>query len=131
MEQAAAEPIAALLEEANDLTFGSTLNEQAKFTERLASWVSAVFPTAAPPPGGDGEGHGGTGWSDASVKPMFLDPLGEDHCWETLFAILQCVATWIPKLCLSMHLQVIAALLAPTRPRPMRRPPSIWHYRMA
>lgn len=90
------EPVESLLEEANDLSFGSTLNEQAKFTDRLSSWVAGMFLVAVPTPN---EYQGGRFFGDGIV---LVDNFGD--VWSKVFEVVQRVSAWIPKLCLSLHI---------------------------
>jgi serine/threonine protein kinase len=91
-------PISALIAEATDLGFGSTLAEQAQFTQALSEWVTASFPSEIP---SKGEGHAVSG--PGSVP------------WEQLLGLVESVSSWIPKLCIT--LQIHDAHSAPKKER--------------
>ena len=91
-------PISALIAEATDLGFGSTLAEQARFTQALSEWVTASFPSEIP---SRGQGYAESG--PGSVP------------WEQLLGLVESVSSWIPKLCLT--LQIHDAHSAPKKER--------------
>jgi hypothetical protein len=78
-------PVSLLLAEATDMTFGSTLLEQRKFTGSLTEWVAFSFPTEVPQ-GSD---------------------CGHSIAWDLLFEVVVKVSSWIPKLCLTLQISDI------------------------
>jgi serine/threonine protein kinase/WD40 repeat protein len=79
-------PVANLLVDANDMSFGSTLEEQRRFSDELLEWVNGVFPAEVP--------H--------SVLAQHNFNSGDDHGWSLLFDIAAQVVSWVPKLCLAL-----------------------------
>lgn len=77
-----------VLTEANDLSFGSTLLEQQRFTDETLNWIHSIFPAEVP----------------YSVLTASLSPLTSnvDNTWEDLFELAVQIITWLPKLCLSL-----------------------------
>eukprot|EP00602_Paraphysomonas_sp_CaronLab_P012194 CAMPEP_0185044780 /NCGR_PEP_ID=MMETSP1103-20130426/43620_1 /TAXON_ID=36769 /ORGANISM="Paraphysomonas bandaiensis, Strain Caron Lab Isolate" /LENGTH=2943 /DNA_ID=CAMNT_0027585053 /DNA_START=1363 /DNA_END=10194 /DNA_ORIENTATION=- len=72
-----------LLAEANDLAFGSTLNEQLKFCDSLESWVQRVFDTQL---------SCGTGCD-------------EGECWDTSGALVCKITSWIPAMSMPVEIE--------------------------
>ena len=73
-------PVSVLLAEASDLTFGSTIAEQSKFSDVLSEWVSTSFPSELP--------NGVCGVTQ----------------WGDLFDLCSMVYSWLPKLCLALQI---------------------------
>ena len=78
--------LSTLQAEAADMTFGSTLGEQAKFTESLWEWVSLSFPSEIPKSNG------------------ILDYKDNNVPWTPLLDLAVTVSSWIPKLCLTLQI---------------------------
>ena len=78
------ESLSILSAEAADMSFGSTLGEQAKFTDALLDWVSISFP------------------SDVPIQKE--DYRNSDIPWIPLFDLATMVSSWIPKLCLTLQI---------------------------
>lgn len=83
------EPISNLLVEANDLSFGSTLKEQAKFTVRLECWIMHIFPEVVP--------------LDGHPSFEFVCQEGE-ALWSPLLQLTTLMISWLPKLCLALEI---------------------------
>lgn len=79
-------PVSNLLVDANDMSFGSTLEEQRKFSDELLNWMNAVFPAEVP--------H--------SILAQHNFSSGEANRWELLFDMAAQVVSWVPKLCLAL-----------------------------
>ena len=84
-----------VLTEANDLSFGSTLAEQQRFSEETFKWVNAMFPSEVP-------------FSILTAQPLSLSSSSSqssynvDNTWDDMFELAVQIITWIPKLCLSL-----------------------------
>jgi aryl carrier-like protein len=77
-----------LLHEANDLSFGSTLNEQIKFTESLIRWVNSA----------------------TSVGSQLIESAREDgsdraEFWEKINSISIHICHWLPSLTLPLEIE--------------------------
>jgi len=76
-----------VLTEANDLSFGSTLLEQQRFTDETLNWIHSMFPAEVP--------------YSILTTPLSLSS-NVDNTWEDLFELAVQIITWLPKLCLSL-----------------------------
>jgi serine/threonine protein kinase len=79
-------PIVNLLIEANDMSFGSTLEEQKRFAMDALSWMNSVFPAEVP----------------FSVLAQHNFDDRDASQWNTLFDVAAQVISWVPKLCLAL-----------------------------
>lgn len=79
-------PVTNLLIEANDISFGSTLAEQKRFSESTIDWINFVFPADVP----------------YSVLTQHNFSAGDPSRWDTLFDLAVQVISWVPKLCLAL-----------------------------
>lgn len=79
-------PVVNLLIEANDISFGSTLAEQKRFSESTIEWMNSVFPAEVP----------------YSMLTQHNFAIGDPSRWETLFDLASQVISWVPKLCLAL-----------------------------
>jgi WD40 repeat protein len=81
----------ALVEEGNDLKFGSTISEQMKFTHQLVHWTGSLESLF------DGQNMTGQ-----------LDSFGENKLkptdWRMVYSLCGSMSMWVPKLFLSMQL---------------------------
>jgi Ca2+-binding EF-hand superfamily protein len=77
-------PIEPILEEAKDISFGSTIAEQAKFTDQLISWISVVLP------------------NEICIDDNYID--NRVDFWEPLFEIAIYISSWVSKLCLALEI---------------------------
>ena len=88
------ERLRTLCSDARDLSFGSTLSEQAKFTQKLCSWIGTSFPYEYP-----------TSLSDSLCREMEdIDAFGLKEFWSNVVQLGRCIASWLPKLCLSLEI---------------------------
>ncbi len=81
---AAIEPFTSLLNEAKDISFGSTLSEQSNFTNSLVTWIIATFPAPIPD-------------NQSRVSK-------DDRFWKPLYQMSEYLSSWIAKLCLGMQI---------------------------
>ena len=81
-------PISAtgLLTEAIDLSFGSTLAEQAKYSDELFRWMHSVLPCHCP---------------TRRDRPVGLVGDGTDF-WKSLLELARKITGWLPAMCLSL-----------------------------
>lgn len=81
-----------ILIEANDMSFGSTLNEQANFTSQLEEWISFHFPSELPTP------------NTLKSFNKHID-LNRDAVWVGLFEIATHISASIPRMCMTLAIQ--------------------------
>ena len=97
----------ALLVEANDICFGSTLLEQTKYADQLLEWVSIVFPAEIPSfkdnsSSASGSGSGSSSSSSSSSSSGVVSGTAAD--WQAVFELGLLIVSWLPKLCLSLEI---------------------------
>jgi hypothetical protein len=95
---AATMTVQAVVAEARDLAYGSTLSEQQTFGTLLTEWVARVFPSELPAgaPGGVGGGAG------SAVQ--YPQGTSRDAMWKGLYEVCHRLCAWLPKLCLALQI---------------------------
>jgi hypothetical protein len=78
------------LEEARDLSFGSTLNEQGHFVYNLLNWIGTALPHGMHPA--------------AAFPAQSLSGTHDEIFWDMLIEISGILTAWIPKMALALQI---------------------------